>query len=208
MLRKYMQSESPSAPLPRAPAPEAARNDAQRNPAQAIAPGSTSAPAEPMKAIASDEGNKLIVGPNIKLQGAEITNCDILVVEGRVEAAMNSKQIRIAEGGVFVGKAEIDVAEIGGLFDGELTVRDHLVIRATGQVKGTIRYGTITIEQGGVIVGDVGVLNTSPARAHSVPAEEILSPVREPKHEEITPESIGIVRKTSGSKTSGSGLAF
>lgn len=209
MLRKYMHSESPSSPIPRAPASEAARNEAQRNSVQAIPTASTTIPAEPVKAIANDVGNKLIVGPNIKLQGAEITNCDILVVEGRVEAAMNSKQIRIAEGGVFVGKAEIDVAEIGGLFDGELTVRDHIVIRATGQVKGTIRYGTITIEQGGVIVGDVGVLNASPARAHSLPAEEILSPVREPKHEEITPESIGIARKPLGSfKSPGSGLAI
>lgn len=196
MLRKYMQSESSSAPIPRAPAPEPARNDAQRNPAQSLPPTNTPAP-EPIKAIANEEGNKLIVGPNIKLQGAEITNCDILVVEGRVEAAMNSKQIRIAEGGVFVGKAEIDVAEIGGLFEGELTVRDHVVIRATGQVKGTIRYGTITIEKGGVIVGDVGVLNSSSARAQSAPADEILSPVREPKPEEITPESIGIVRNTA-----------
>lgn len=193
MLRKYMQSESPSAPLPRAPAP----TDAPRNPVQVAPPANTPAPAEPIKATANDEGNKLIVGPNIKLQGAEITNCDILVVEGRVEAAMNSKQIRIAEGGVFVGKAEIDVAEIGGLFDGELTVRDHVVIRATGQVKGTIRYGTITIEQGGVIIGDVGVLNSSHARTPNAPAEEILSPVREPKPEEITPESIGIVRNAA-----------
>ena len=172
MLRKYMQSESPSAPLPRAPAPEAAQrcttqHGASYSTRQHIGPSGTDE-----SDSLSDEGNKLIVGPNIKLQGAAITNCDILVVEGRVEAAMNSKQIRIAEGGVFVGKAEIDVAEIGGLFDGELTVRDHVVIRATGQVKGTIRYGTITIEQGGVIVGDVGVLR-QPARAHSVPAEEI-----------------------------------
>ena len=197
MLRKYMQSESPTAPLPRAPGSDAARSDANRGAVQAMPQAAMPAPAEPTKMTAHDEGNKLIVGPNIKLQGAEITNCDILVVEGRVEAAMNSKQIRIAEGGVFVGKAEIDVAEIGGLFDGELTVRDHVVIRATGQVKGTIRYGTITIEQGGVISGDVGVLNASNAGTHSAQAEEILSPIREPKPDEITPESIGIVRNTA-----------
>src|SRR5690242_5028710 len=31
-------------------------------------------------------GSKLIVGPDIKLRGVEITDCDTLVVEGRVEA--------------------------------------------------------------------------------------------------------------------------
>jgi len=52
---------------------------------------------EAPKAASTDEGSKLIVGPNIKLKGAEITDCEILVVEGRVEASMNSRDIRIAE---------------------------------------------------------------------------------------------------------------
>jgi cytoskeletal protein CcmA (bactofilin family) len=143
---------------------------------------------------------QLIVGPNIKLQGAEITNCDILVVEGRVEAAMNSRQIRISESGVFVGKAEIDIAEVGGLFDGELTVREHLVIRSTGKVKGKIRYGTVTIEQGGVISGDVGLLTEAPATRTADPASATQTslPKHEPAPPEITPESLGFARNSVG----------
>lgn len=104
------------------------------------------------------EGNKLIVGPNIKLKGTEITDCEILEVEGRVEASMNSRDIRIAEGGVFFGKAEIDVAEIRGLFEGELTARKQLVVYASGRVTGKIRYGALTIEEGGVISGEVAAI--------------------------------------------------
>src|SRR5258708_24893810 len=102
--------------------------------------------------------SKLIVGPDIKLKGAEITDCDSLVVEGRVEAAMDSRVIQIAEHGVFVGKAGIDVAEIRGRFDGELTARKQLVIRATGRVSGKIRYGKVAIEEGGEISGDIAAL--------------------------------------------------
>lgn len=102
-----------------------------------------------------DEGSKLIVGPNIKLKGAEITDCEILVVEGRVEASMNSRDIRIAEGGVFSGKAEIDVAEIRGTFEGELTARKRLVIYATGRVSGVIHYGALMVEEGGTLYGNV-----------------------------------------------------
>ena len=105
-----------------------------------------------------EEGNKLIVGPNIKLKGSEITDCEILVVEGRVEASMNSRDIRIAEGGVFSGKAEIDVAEVRGLFEGELTARKQLVIYASGRVTGKIRYGALTIEEGGVLSGEVAAI--------------------------------------------------
>ena len=111
------------------------------------------------KSLPADEGSKLIVGPNIKLKGSEITDCAILVVEGRVEASMKSRVIRIAEGGVFSGKAEIDVAEVHGNFEGDLTARKRLVIHATGKVSGTIRYGAMMIEEGGAISGDVANLS-------------------------------------------------
>src|SRR2546429_6030355 len=52
--------------------------------------------------------------PNIKLKGVEITDCDTLVVEGTVEATMDSRVIQIAEQGAFHGTAEIDIAEIHG----------------------------------------------------------------------------------------------
>jgi cytoskeletal protein CcmA (bactofilin family) len=115
-------------------------------------------------ASTNEVGSKLIVGPNIKLKGVEITDCDTLVVEGRVEATMDSRVIQIAEKGAFKGSAEIDVAEIRGEFDGELTVREKLVIFATGKVSGKIRYGKLVIEEGGQIAGDVQV-NTATAAA-------------------------------------------
>jgi cytoskeletal protein CcmA (bactofilin family) len=101
------------------------------------------------------EGSRLIVGPNIKLKGVEITDCDTLVVEGTVEATMDSRVIQIMANGAFKGSADIDIAEIHGQFDGNLTVRDKLVIYAQGKVNGTIRYGKVIIEEGGQLSGDV-----------------------------------------------------
>jgi cytoskeletal protein CcmA (bactofilin family) len=112
---------------------------------------------------AEGKGSKLIVGPDIKLKGAEITDCDTLVVEGRVEASMDSRVIQIAQQGVFCGNAGIDVAEIHGRFEGELTARKQLLIHATGKVTGKIRYGKLTIEEGGELSGDIGALNAADA---------------------------------------------
>ena len=106
-------------------------------------------------AAAAESGAKLTVGPNIKLKGVEITDCDTLVVEGTVEATMNSRVIQIAEQGAFKGSAEIDIAEVRGSFDGTLTVRQKLVIFATGKVTGKIRYGKIVIEEGGQLSGEI-----------------------------------------------------
>ena len=116
------------------------------------APAATPAPATP---AAPESGAKLTVGPNIKLKGVEITDCDTLVVEGTVEATMNSRVIQIAEQGAFKGSAEIDIAEVRGTFDGNLTVRQKLVIFSTGKVTGKIRYGKIVIEEGGQLSGEI-----------------------------------------------------
>jgi cytoskeletal protein CcmA (bactofilin family) len=105
--------------------------------------------------VAKEGGSKLTVGPNIKLKGVEITDCDTLVVEGLVEATMDSRLMQIAEQGEFKGSAEIDIAEIRGVFDGSLTVREKLVIHSTGKVTGKIRYGKIVIEEGGQLSGEI-----------------------------------------------------
>ena len=109
------------------------------------------------KAPVESTGSKLTVGPNIKLKGVEITDCDTLVVEGTVEATMDSRVIQITEQGAFRGSAEIDIAEIHGEFNGTLTVRQKLVIFSTGKVSGKIRYGKVVIEEGGQLSGEIEV---------------------------------------------------
>jgi cytoskeletal protein CcmA (bactofilin family) len=112
----------------------------------------------------NEGGSKLTVGPNIKLKGVEITDCDTLVVEGLVEATMDSRVIQIAEQGAFKGSAEIDIAEIHGVFDGNLTVRQKLVIYASGKVTGKIRYGKVVIEEGGQLSGDIECSSSASAK--------------------------------------------
>ena len=122
------------------------------------APGNASVSSQHSNSSSTSEGgSKLIVGPKIKLKGAEITDCDTLVVEGRVEATMSSRVIHIAEKGAFKGSVEVDLAEIHGEFDGDLTVREKLVVYATGRVSGKIRYGKVVIEEGGQLIGEMQV---------------------------------------------------
>jgi cytoskeletal protein CcmA (bactofilin family) len=111
----------------------------------------------------ANSGSRLTVGPDVKLKGAEILNCDTLIVEGRVEATMDSRVIQIAANGSFSGKVGIDVAEIYGQFDGDLTARSQLIIHGTGRVSGKIRYGKILIEEGGELSGDIASISEEPA---------------------------------------------
>ena len=165
---KYGENLFGRRPDPRNPReamlPPAAANHPSASPALVPAPARPGLPvaAEPPPAAAAraDEpgGSKLIVGPNIKLKGVEIDDCDTLVVEGRVEATMVSRAIQIAEHGAFNGKVDVDVAEIRGTFQGEMTARKKLVIHASGRVSGKIRYGKMLVQEGGEMSGDIGAL--------------------------------------------------
>ncbi len=102
----------------------------------------------------------LHVGRGLKLEG-KIQSCDTLVIEGDVQATIESGTLTISETGEVRGEATVDQAEINGKFDGTLIVRKCLTINATGRITGTIRYGELKVEQGGKISGEVEATETS-----------------------------------------------
>src|SRR5579862_505314 len=148
------------APINRGPAPLPPRTpEPPRTPAEAGRPADVAnrpvPPPSPAPRRSDTEARKLIVGREISLSG-EITSCDRLIVEGSVEANLQHCQdVDIAESGLFKGSATIDEAEVRGRFEGNLVVRKRLLIRSTGRVSGSIRYGQIEIENGGQISGDI-----------------------------------------------------
>ena len=132
------------------------------------APASNPAPAPAPPAGEAGRGDerkeaKLIVGPDIKMKGVEVTDCDTLVVEGRIEATLDARVLQIASNGVFQGTVAVDVAEIHGALEGELTVRKQLVVHATGRVSGKIHYAKIKVEEGAEISGEIGMLDKAGA---------------------------------------------
>lgn len=154
-----IKNESPAAlPL---------KSDTGATPPTALRPAEVARPARDLQAVArpsnlsSPEGKKLIVGREIELSG-NISACDKLVVEGRVEAELQDcRQIEIAATGTFKGAAAIDMAEISGNFEGTLTARDILIVRSTGRITGTVRFGKLEIERGGEVVGDIGLCDAA-----------------------------------------------
>jgi cytoskeletal protein CcmA (bactofilin family) len=137
-------------PMPAVPAREPAQSTGTAN-------------AEPIKP------RSLFVGANISLSG-EINSCDRLVVEGSIHANLQACQSMVIRGtGSFSGSATIEDAEIYGRFEGDLVAHKRLLIRAGGQVSGTISYAQIEIEVVGKISGSVTAPGHNPS--HSVAAE-------------------------------------
>ena len=103
------------------------------------------------------DAKTLTVGRDITLKG-DITKCDTLIVEGRIDATLNSaRALEISRGGRFVGSATVEMATISGRFDGDLDVARALRITASGKLTGNVSYGRLEIEQGGEVLGNIKV---------------------------------------------------
>lgn len=110
------------------------------------------------------DGNRLVVGREIVLSG-RINACDLLIVEGRIEAdTQDCRQLELTETGTFKGEAEFETADISGTFEGSLTARGLLIVRASARISGKVRYGQLEVERGGWISGEVEAYAPDEAR--------------------------------------------
>ena len=102
-----------------------------------------------------ETGKRMHIGQDISISG-EITTCDVLVVDGHVDATVRDcGRLEIGPAGTLRGDIEVRNAEIGGHFDGELKVLDRLTVRGTGRVSGVVRYGRLEVTVGGQLRGDI-----------------------------------------------------
>jgi cytoskeletal protein CcmA (bactofilin family) len=118
---------------------------------------------------------KLVVGEGIRLSG-EIKSCDALIVEGIVEATLSDcHALDVSEPGLFKGNATVALCEIAGRFEGELKVRERLLVRSSGRITGIVRYRDMQIESGGKINGSLEELPADRSSAESTGHDSALS---------------------------------
>lgn len=147
----------PIRPLPSSPAPL----DLARRPGEVVGAPSRSEAASPAR------DKTLVVGKGVEFSG-DIKACQKLIVEGVVQVTSSDcRVLHIGQTGVFHGRIEVAEAEILGHFDGELVVRERLVVRSSGSASGKIQYGTIVIDAGGQVAGEISAIG-----AHSGTATE------------------------------------
>lgn len=156
---------APAGPRERGPAAPRARAPAPRPEAVRRSPGIH--PATRRGTLGADllgDGNRLVVGREIVLSG-RINACDLLIVEGRIEAdTQDCRQLELTETGTFKGEAEFETADISGTFEGLLTTRGLLIVRASARISGKVRYGQLEVERGGWISGEVEAYAPDEAR--------------------------------------------
>jgi cytoskeletal protein CcmA (bactofilin family) len=102
----------------------------------------------------------LFVGEGVVLKGS-FTVPDIASISGKIEGELSAKQIVVELTGSVSGRVSGEVIDVRGEVVEHLTASQALIIRATGKAHGAIHYSEIEIEKGGLIHGDLNILNSS-----------------------------------------------
>ena len=101
------------------------------------------------------EADTLYIGQGVTIKGAVVVSTTV-VVDGVLEGDIDIENLFVRAGGTISGRIRVaQNAEIAGNVLEKLDVKGLLILRAGGRVNGSISFGTLTIERGATITGEV-----------------------------------------------------
>ena len=105
--------------------------------------------------VEASSASALVIGKNVSVNG-QVSNCEVLKINGNAEMTVDTTdKIIVEKDGRFKGDAKVREAQVGGTFEGKLSVEETLLITSDGRVDGKVNYGSIEIRRGGIISGEV-----------------------------------------------------
>lgn len=107
------------------------------------------------RTIQSHEAQKgcTVLGDSCRLQGSLQVPGE-LVIDGIVEGSIKCDSLITTVTSKIKGTVDARTAVVSGTVEKEVTVQERLSITKTGKLSGRVSYGTLSIEQGGVITGE------------------------------------------------------
>lgn len=154
--------ETPQAPRPAAPT---------QSPS---APAEASAPAAPASSVSSSSagGQRNILSNDVHIKGSVRFTNDLLV-DGRIEGEISSDgALTVAENAHIKAEVRTKSVVIYGKVHGNITCTDRVEIKASAEMVGDVKAGTLSIEPGAVFVGKSEVGTPSSAPKESSPTDQ------------------------------------
>jgi len=106
---------------------------------------------EASPAVAKD--NKLIsIGKGVVFSG-RVIEADNVKLEGIADGEIIAQTVEISAAGSLDGTVKCDTLIVAGAFSGEATVVGGLSVIRTGRIEGKISYGSLSVEDGGAVLG-------------------------------------------------------
>ena len=100
----------------------------------------------------SRNANVLTVGDGVSFSG-KIIKAESVILEGAADGEILAKSIEISRSGSLTGSVKTDNLIVAGTFSGDASIVGSLSVWSTGRVEGKIEYGSLAVEEGGVVLG-------------------------------------------------------
>jgi cytoskeletal protein CcmA (bactofilin family) len=102
-----------------------------------------------------DNRGVLIIGEGAVLKGEVKSGGRRVEIWGYVEGGVSASDVIVQEGGKLFGEVNSDTAEIRGTVQGDVRVQQLIQIKSTGHAAGKIKYGRLSMEEGGELTAHV-----------------------------------------------------
>ena len=102
----------------------------------------------------NQEINSLIIGEGATIKG-EIKEENEITIHGNVDGDIECKDLIVGKTGSIKGKIKADTLTVEGSVEGEINIKDLLKMMSSSQVSGKICYGSVQINEGGKLLGEI-----------------------------------------------------
>lgn len=136
-------------------------------------PQSPSAPQAPSQSSQAPGGQRNILSNDVHINGSVRFTNDLLV-DGRIEGEITSDgALTVAENAHIKAEVKTKSVVIYGKVHGNIICTDRVDIKASAELVGNVKAGTLSIEPGAIFVGksEVGTPSAAPKKEQSAPQE-------------------------------------
>ena len=101
------------------------------------------------------------IGPDALLEGKLYAPKGEVHIEGTFKGdVVSSGTVVVAEGGSVEGSVKAENLYVYGTIKGTVDVSGHLIVGSKGVIDGDVVYGTLTVEDGGRVLGSMKIRTT------------------------------------------------
>ena len=118
-------------------------------------------PFEPIKTIKNT--SSLIIGEGATIKG-EIKEENEITIQGNVDGDIECKDLIVGKNGSIKGKIKAETLIVEGSVEGEVNIRELLKLMSNSCVTGKTTYGSLQINEGAKLIGELEFKNKSIAQ--------------------------------------------
>lgn len=109
----------------------------------------------------ADSGEQqFYVGSKTVLQNATVEVEGTAQIDGELHGELKATHLIVGEAGFVSGTVTSETAEMMGRVEGTVALSGQLTIRSTGLLKGKVNYGSLSVDAGARLIGDLATEET------------------------------------------------